>query len=724
MSESSSVEPGHTHDTESEGYRASRREAQTEEDRDRAQQCLEISCHNEVTSPSDDLRQDAAQPTHSGTNHLNEAITSEGISGSDLEELEPPSHKEQHLNHSSIELFVELWEIVFTYLDPVDIVVFSELCKASWQMAHSIRYRGTTLATLQSTISRAKSVFAAWPTFKFDFTPVTSSELDDEIQLNRFWRQLLRLTTEFSPRTLERVNLAESVVPTDVEMAKLTTLLPGLPKLPSLAVFQRRLYDTPSPDPYQGWARTIEPPPPPVVWFESLSSLCLKSKFLMTHASLRLDLPLLRALTLEYVKVQLGHLPSLQSLTLEGDVVWGTDLTFLDCPQLKTLRLRSISDFALHSLSGIPPVTELELSTVAISEIPEALSSSLRHFTCSDVDRLNQLDGARNAMTVSIERARALESVIQLENVQDLRLRLTQRIGGVNRLTRLKHLTVEDTSRRELRHSKKRERMPGSTDSCVLQSISLSGPWPISNTDLSLIAGSPFLHTLRLHCPVQDLDAFHLLSKLQSIDLSGTSIMDPSPLAGATTLVLKGCVGITDISSLGLVQNLNLSGCSKVNDASALARVHRLDLSRTGIQDVSMLGQCHWLSLEGTPVIDVSHLGGVYHLDLRGTRVNDISALRNVSELLLARCFSISDFSVLQTQEVLDLGMLQGVTDAVLRQLTRVRILHINQCLSVTSVSTLKHLRELNMEGCINMIVKSEILGIPRLFARGYKQIK
>lgn len=131
MSESSSVEPGHTHDTESEGYRASRREAQTEDDRDRAQQCLEISCHNEVTSPSDDLRPDAAQPIHSGTNHLNEAITSEGISGSDIEELEPPSDKEQHLNHSSIELFVELWEIVFTYLDPVDIVVFSELCKVS-----------------------------------------------------------------------------------------------------------------------------------------------------------------------------------------------------------------------------------------------------------------------------------------------------------------------------------------------------------------------------------------------------------------------------------------------------------------------------------------------------------------------------------------------------------------------------------------------------------------
>jgi hypothetical protein len=70
---------------------------------------------------------------------------------------------------------------------------------------------------------------------------------------------------------------------------------------------------------------------------------------------------------------------------------------------------------------------------------------------------------------------------------------------------------------------------------------------------------------------------------------------------------------------------------------------------------------------------------------------------------------------------LLDLSFVPGVTDAVLTQLTRVRVLRIEGCLEVTmlSDSMLAHVRELNVEGCANLYPRAEISHIPRLRAKG-----
>jgi hypothetical protein len=178
----------------------------------------------------------------------------------------------------------------------------------------------------------------------------------------------------------------------------------------------------------------------------------------------------------------------------------------------------------------------------------------------------------------------------------------------------------------------------------------LSGPWLITEAALGLVTASPNLHTLRLHCPLREQAAVALLSKLQVVDLSETDLVDPAPLRHASTLVLRGCTKIADVSQLGAVQKLDLSGCSRVVDVSALGDVRTLNLSRTSVRDAGMLGKCQRLALAGTLVDTVSALGRVHHLDLRGTRVVDISALGGVDELLLARCFRIADFGALRTQ--------------------------------------------------------------------------
>lgn len=70
-------------------------------------------------------------------------------------------------------------------------------------------------------------------------------------------------------------------------------------------------------------------------------------------------------------------------------------------------------------------------------------------------------------------------------------------------------------------------------------------------------------------------------------------------------------------------------------------------------------------------------------------------------------------------QVVLDLGLLQPVDDALLRRLTRVRVLRIEGCLGVTTVEMLSHLRELNAEGCSNLVPTAHMMSIARLRAKG-----
>jgi len=74
------------------------------------------------------------------------------------------------------------------------------------------------------------------------------------------------------------------------------------------------------------------------------------------------------------------------------------------------------------------------------------------------------------------------------------------------------------------------------------------------------------------------------------------------------------------------VHTLDLS-CTEVVDVSALGNVHTLDLSSTNVEDVSALGNVHTLNLSYTNVVDISALGNVHTLNVSNTNVEDISAL-------------------------------------------------------------------------------------------------
>ena len=114
--------------------------------------------------------------------------------------------------------------------------------------------------------------------------------------------------------------------------------------------------------------------------------------------------------------------------------------------------------------------------------------------------------------------------------------------------------------------------------------------------------------------------------------------------------------------------------------------------------------------------------GGVFRLNLGGTRIKDISALSGCSELTLNDCHCITDYSSLRTQYKLDLSGVP-ITDAVVKQLSKVKYVRlagctkvtdvtalrsafsvdVSNCTSVTSVASLANVHMLNISGCIGI---------------------
>ena len=122
-----------------------------------------------------------------------------------------------------------------------------------------------------------------------------------------------------------------------------------------------------------------------------------------------------------------------------------------------------------------------------------------------------------------------------------------------------------------------------------------------------------------------------------TLDLSGTKVVDLSPLAGAplADLNMSGCGALADIGPLrGLdLATLNLSGTA-VADLGPLREMHdlrKLDLYYCKVADLAPLNGLRLddLNLTGTRVFDLGPLRGMKlkNLVLRGTRVGDLSAL-------------------------------------------------------------------------------------------------
>jgi eukaryotic-like serine/threonine-protein kinase len=122
-----------------------------------------------------------------------------------------------------------------------------------------------------------------------------------------------------------------------------------------------------------------------------------------------------------------------------------------------------------------------------------------------------------------------------------------------------------------------------------------------------------------------------------ALDLSGTKVIDLSPLAGAPLgeLDVSDSGELTDLAplrGLNLVE-LNISGTA-VTDLAALRKMYglrKLNLADSKVTDLTPLNALRLddLNLKGTHIFDIGELRGMKlkTLNLRNTRVNDLSPL-------------------------------------------------------------------------------------------------
>ncbi len=235
-----------------------------------------------------------------------------------------------------------------------------------------------------------------------------------------------------------------------------------------------------------------------------------------------------------------------------------------------------------------------------------------------------------------------------------------------------------------------------------------------NTTDINGIRGIQFTTISFAGCArLENIGAIDV-TKLESLDLSGTKVSDLSPIRGAPKLTSLNLANTPVVDLLPLdkvpLTDLNLSNCVAVVDISKLkdARLARLNLWKTQVRDLSALkGQpLAWLNIERSRVQqnDLDALKGndklttlfaaeagvrsiagladapLEFLDLRGSLVTDLGPLTNksINTLLLERCRSVRDLKPLTgmrslktlslgNTDVADLNPLQGLPLSILR---------------------------------------------------------
>lgn len=235
-----------------------------------------------------------------------------------------------------------------------------------------------------------------------------------------------------------------------------------------------------------------------------------------------------------------------------------------------------------------------------------------------------------------------------------------------------------------------------------------------NTTDIAGIRGIQFTTINLANCRNLDNIGPIDITKLESLDLSGTKVTDLSPLRGATKLVTLNLSGTTVADLLPLdkipLSDLNLSNCPAVVDISKLkdAKLTRLNLSRTQVKELSSLKghPIAWLNLERSKVQqnELDQLKGNDKLttlfaadtgvrsiegladapleivDLRGTLVSDLNPLKgkSIHTLLLERCRSLKELKPLEgmrslrllslgNTDVQDISALRGLPLSTLR---------------------------------------------------------
>jgi serine/threonine protein kinase len=275
-----------------------------------------------------------------------------------------------------------------------------------------------------------------------------------------------------------------------------------------------------------------------------------------------------------------------------------------------------------------------------------------------------------------------------------------------------------------------------------------------NSTDISGIRGIQFTTITFAGCArLENIGAIDV-TKLESLDLSGTRVTDLSPIRGAPKLSSLNLANTLVVDLLPLdkvpLTDLNLSNCVAVADISRLkdAKLARLNLWKTQVRDLSALKdqpvallniersrvqQSDLDSLKGNETLttlfaaetSVRSIAGLINspiefLDLRGSLVTDLGPLTNkaIHTLLLDRCRNVKDLKpltgmrslkvvALGNTDVTDLGPLQGLPLSVLR-LSNTRVTDLSPLLgmpleqeldlSFTAVADISALRGISVQ--------------------------
>lgn len=142
--------------------------------------------------------------------------------------------------------------------------------------------------------------------------------------------------------------------------------------------------------------------------------------------------------------------------------------------------------------------------------------------------------------------------------------------------------------------------------------------------ELSLLRHLSHAKHLRLTLSVNDLKGLPQLPTLRYLSLSGSKLVDITPL--------RDLVSLRELL-------LKLNGSIDITPLAALVNLERLDLSSLAIRSITPLARLHklrWLNLANTLVSDLSpiaHTRSLTHLYLSHTPIFDLRALEKLANL-------------------------------------------------------------------------------------------
>lgn len=182
------------------------------------------------------------------------------------------------------------------------------------------------------------------------------------------------------------------------------------------------------------------------------------------------------------------------------------------------------------------------------------------------------------------------------------------------------------------------------------------------------------------------------------------NIRSVSQLGNVEYLDIAGCSEIKDVSMLGKCKYLDLSNCHKITNVDNLGNVEHLDLSHCDkLTNISKLGNHKYLSLRGCHKIrNINNLGKVNTLDLSYCEnIKNISCLSNVYNLDVSYCPLIEIFKTMNSE--IFYGISTNLIDDDMKFLRNIKKLVIKKCYWISDLSMLNNVEILDISGCKNI---------------------